>query len=56
MIDLLRRALASRNKWVNLTEEEIDELWRTTFKNNTSINEFCRAIEAKLKEKNHGGH
>jgi hypothetical protein len=35
-----------------LTDEEIDELSRTMVKGNKSVNWLCRAIEAKLKEKN----
>ena len=35
--------------WVNLTEEEIGELYRAGWANNM---DFARAIEAKLKEKN----
>ena len=40
--------------WVGLTDDEIDELSRTMVKGNKSANWLCRAIEAKLKEKNNG--
>lgn len=35
--------------WIPLTNEEIGELYRAGFSNNT---DFARAIEARLKEKN----
>ena len=35
-----------------LTDEEIDDLSRMMVKGNKSVNWLCRAIEAKLKEKN----
>ena len=38
--------------WVELTDEEIDDLSRTMVKGNKSVNWLCQAIEAKLKEKN----
>ena len=37
--------------WVNLTNEEIGEIYRVGWANNM---ELARAIEAKLKEKNVG--
>ena len=43
-----RDALAQRT-WVNLTNEEIGEIYRVGWANNM---ELARAIEAKLKEKN----
>jgi len=39
-------------EWVGLTEEETDELSRSMVKGDKSVNWLCRAIEAKLKEKN----
>jgi hypothetical protein len=45
---------AAQRQWVGLTDEEIDELSRTMVKGNKSVNWLCRAIEAKLKEKNNG--
>jgi hypothetical protein len=38
-------------EWVNLTSAEIGEIYRVGWANNM---ELARAIEAKLKEKNHG--
>ena len=40
----------SKRTWVRLTDEDISEIVRGT--HNTGS--FVRAIEAKLKEKNHG--
>ena len=39
-----------QRKWPGLTDEEISNLWNAP---GDSGNEFARAIEAKLKEKNH---
>ena len=50
-----------KRPWVGLTDEEVRDLWswamtaeaeRTA---NTQQHAFARAIEAELKEKNHGG-
>ena len=38
--------------WVGLTDEEIDLLSCEMVKGDKSVNWLCRAIEAKLKEKN----
>ena len=39
--------------WIKpLTDEEVDDLSREMVKGNKSVNWLCRAIEAKLKEKN----
>lgn len=38
-----------KREWVNLTNEEIGEIYRVGWANNM---ELARAIEAKLKEKN----
>ena len=38
-----------KHEWVNLTSEEIGEIYRVGWANNM---ELARAIEAKLKEKN----
>ena len=46
------KSIESNNKreWVLLTNEEIDDLWKTEYFN--LHYEIARAIEAKLKEKN----
>ena len=44
----IKEALSQRT-WVNLTSEEIGEIYRVGWANNM---ELARAIEAKLKEKN----
>ena len=41
-----------KREWVSLTNEEIDDLWKTEYFN--LHYEIARAIEQKLKEKN--GH
>ena len=41
-----------KKEWVGLTDEEIDELACAMVKGNKSVNWLCRAIEAKLREKN----
>ena len=41
---------AANRPWVGLTNEEIGYIWA---QNQTNSNRFARAIEAKLKEKNH---
>ena len=41
--------LYAQRTWVPLTNEEIGELYRAGFSNNT---DFARAVEARLKEKN----
>ena len=38
--------------WVGLTDEEIQTIWRNS--EHMTVNQVCRAIEAKLREKNHG--
>ena len=43
-----------RREWRSLSEEEIDDLSRTMVKGHKSVNWLTRAVEAKLKEKNHG--
>ena len=45
-------AIRPKREWRGLTDEEIDELSRTMVKGNKSVNWLCRAIEAKLREKN----
>jgi hypothetical protein len=42
---------AHQRQWVGLTDEEIDT-WNIV--GHETLREFIRAIEAKLKEKNHG--
>ena len=54
IIDLLdafamANKLSEKRTWVNLTNEEIGEIYRVGWANNM---ELARAIEAKLKEKN----
>ena len=44
-------ALQQRRTWVGLTDVNAVELWQLA---RHDIVEFTRAIEAKLKEKNHG--
>ena len=46
------KSIESNNKqeWVLLTNEEIDDLWKTEYFN--LHYEIARAIESKLKEKN----
>jgi hypothetical protein len=39
-------------EWVSLTKEEIYHLWDTNSEKFGSVEDFGRAIEAKLKEKN----
>jgi hypothetical protein len=61
-IEALRARLAQpEREWQGLTDEEVRDLWswamtaeaeRTA---NTQQHAFARAIEANLKEKNHGG-
>ena len=41
--------VVEKREWVNLTNEEIGEIYRVGWANNM---ELARAIEAKLKEKN----
>ena len=41
---------AQRKPWVGLTDEEIQKIWRNS--EHMTVNQVCRAIEAKLKEKN----
>ena len=49
--DLLEEAAnyIERREWISLTEEEIGEIYRAGWSNNQ---EFARAIESKLREKN----
>jgi len=45
-----------KRKWVGLTEEELEplcDLWKVSY-GSVYVDEFARAIEAKLKEKNGG--
>jgi predicted metallo-beta-lactamase superfamily hydrolase len=48
------KSIESNNKreWVALTNDEIDDLWKTEYFN--LHYELARAIEAKLKERNNG--
>ena len=48
----LKLSVRAKRTWVGLTDEEIDELSRSMVKGDKSVNWLCRAIEAKLKEKN----
>ena len=49
--DLLEEAAnyIEKCEWISLTEEEIGEIYRAGWSNNQ---EFARAIESKLREKN----
>lgn len=52
VVKLVADAVAAQKKeWVGLTQEEI---WHMSQFNCGTRGEFARAIEAKLKEKNHG--
>ena len=45
-----------KKPWVGLTAEELEplcDLWKVTY-GSVYVDEFARAIEAKLKEKNSG--
>jgi hypothetical protein len=48
-VDVEPLALYTQRTWVNLTSEEIGEIYRVGWAANM---ELARAIEAKLKEKN----
>ena len=53
-IEALRQALA-QPEWVGLMDEDLKPLcdeWRIMY--GGYVDDFARAIEAKLKEKNHG--
>ena len=43
-----------KHEWVGLTEEEQRQLWQQWIESMDGWGHFYRAIEAKLKEKNHG--
>ena len=45
----LREQAKNAQKWQDLTEEEIGEIYRAGWKNNM---DFAEAIQAKLREKN----
>ncbi len=49
-------AAQPKREWVGLTDEEIDELadQHPAYLGSVYPHAFARAIEAKLKEKNHG--
>ena len=54
-ITSLRQALETKREWVGLTDEEVNSVrnqrdWTSDWTDTT----FARAIEAKLREKNHG--
>ena len=53
-IDELRQAIeqAETREWVGLTDEEIHDM--NGYEEDRRMYRFARAIEAKLKEKNHG--
>lgn len=53
-METLRSALEQRHfEWQVLTDEEIDSLWRKWVGTQRPNYSFTRAIESKLKEKNH---
>lgn len=55
MVGLHDGRKSSQRTWVGLTDEEIEALAKWADKNAAPWHlEFARAIEAKLKEKNHG--
>ena len=39
-----------KRDWQGLTDDEIQKIWRNS--EHMTVNQVCRAIEAKLKEKN----
>jgi hypothetical protein len=49
-LDAIYTAAAAQRTWVGLTEQEAAECW------STSTVRTWQAIEAKLREKNNGGH
>ena len=49
MLSRFEETLTVKQNWINLTEQEIGELYNAGWANNM---DFARAIEAKLKEKN----
>jgi len=54
LVDDVIAALAQPQRtWVGLTDEEISQLWLCTSPYFDDL-DFARAIEAKLKERNHG--
>lgn len=56
LIDVIGGMALAKREWVGLTDDDINDLWRTAMWNTEGtrlpIPEFARAIEAKLKEKN----
>ena len=51
--------ITPQRTWVELTDDEIEEVWGNTpimlnARNNSIRINFAKSIEAKLKEKNHG--
>ena len=46
---LREKAKEKPSEWIDLTEEEIGEIYRAGWKNNM---DFAQAIQAKLREKN----
>ena len=52
----IKQALAAQRQWVGLTDEERNKLWRDVVKWGDPSHDdvdLIKAIEAKLKEKNH---
>jgi hypothetical protein len=49
--------LPTKREWVGLTYEDMIEVWNKLYKERTDVmplpTTFAKAIEAKLKEKNH---
>lgn len=50
---LIKKLKKERKPWVGLTQQDIDIAFDDT-QEGGGFNEFARAIEVKLKEKNHG--
>ena len=44
------QAMDAKREFVGLTDEEIQKIWRNS--EHMTVNQVCRAIEAKLREKN----
>jgi hypothetical protein len=55
-VDRAVNALADKREWVGLTDEEAMQIWDGIIKyapGEVRVKDFARAIEAKLKERNH---
>jgi hypothetical protein len=45
---------ASKREWVDLTDEEVNQIWEKVSSKPFTHKDFAKVIETKLKEKNHG--